>query len=403
MENTKYLIWLNMIFSNSYQTIWKIIKRHLTLYEAYCTVLARKVKLTAGQSEKINTIPLEKAEDVIKYCSENGIGIVCYDSDGYPEQLRNLEYPPLVLYYRGDLSCISSGRNITCVGTRTPSEYTVRIITEVCTELSANGFTIVSGFADGADITAHLSAVNQNRPTVCVLGCGVDYNYPRPNFRYRDEVIKNGGVILSEYAPTEGALTFHFPKRNVILACLSDATLVFEASDKSGSLITAGEAVKQNKKLLCVPPADISDTDYAGNIKLLREGAEALYGTEEVYRIYGVKKHVSVMKKDSAMEVPEVKKQKRTSKKKVPEKAMPETPAVQERVPEKPAVSEALNEQPLSPVKRQILDMLRGCTLHMDIITYKLGIEMSDVTLAVSELQIAGLIEEVAGNRFRLR
>lgn len=309
----------------------------------------------------------------------------------------------MVLYYRGNLSCISSGRNITCVGTRTPGEYTVRTITEICTELVVNGFTIVSGFAEGTDITAHLSAVNQKRPTVCVLGCGVDYNYPKPNYRYREEVIKTGGVILSEYAPTEGAINFHFPKRNVILAGLSDVTLVFEAGDGSGSLITAGEALKQNKRLLCLPPADISDKDYAGNIKLLREGAEAFYGTEEVYRIYGVKKHVSVMKKDSAVEVPEVKKTKRTLKKKVTKKATPETPAVQERVPEKTSPAEMLNEQPLSPVKRQILEMLRGCTLHMDVITYKLGIEMSDASLAISELQIAGLIEELAGNRFRLR
>ncbi len=396
MENEKYLIWFNMIFSNNYETIWKIIRSYYTLYDAYCAVVSGtcKTKLTDNQLQKLKEDSLEQAEKVVSYCSENDINIVCYDSDDYPEQLRNIQYPPIVLYYKGDISCISHGRNITCVGTRNPSEYTVATITRICTELVRNGFTIISGFAEGADVTSNLSAVSLNRPTACVLGCGVDFDYPKPNYRYREDIIKNGGVFISEYAPLDSALLYRFPKRNVILASLSYATIVFEAGKKSGSLSTAREAVKQGKKLLCVPPADIFDERYSGNIDILRTDAQPLYTAEDVFRIYGIKDYVCTESASDSTKSAKVKTRKTNNTKKDTKKKKPEKSVVEPLRPEVP-------KRPLTPAQLKILDLLENDTLHLDVIVSKLDMEISQAMVEIFDLQMMNVIEEVSGSRFR--
>lgn len=396
MENQKYLIWFNMVFNNNYQTIWKIIRSYYTLHDAYCAVVSGtcKTELTDRQRENLKEDSLERAEKVVSYCSGNDINIVCYDSDDYPEQLRNIQYPPIVLYCKGDISCVSHGKNITCVGTRNPSEYTVATITRICTELVKVGFTIISGFAQGSDITSHLSAVNLNRPTACILGCGIAVDYPKPNYHYREDIIKNGGVFISEYAPFDSALPYRFPKRNVILASLSYATIVFEASEKSGSLSTAREAVRQGRKLLCIPPADIFNKRYFGNIEILRNGAEPLYTAEDVFRIYGIKNYICTDSASDSTNSAKVKTRKTNNTKKDTKKKKSEKSAVEPLRHEVP-------ERPLTPVQLKILDLLENDTLYLDVIVSKLDMDISQAMVEIFDLQMMGVIEEVSGSRFR--
>lgn len=396
MENIKYLIWLTMVFGSTSETIWKIIKSYKSSHDAYCELMSGSCVVSPNdrQLQKVNETSLEQAEKVISYCLENGIGITGYYSSDYPAQFRNIRRPPAVLYYMGNISCLSQGKNITCVGTRCPSEYTVSTISKICTELVINGFTIVSGFAVGADIESHLTAVRLNRPTVCVLGCGIAIDYPVQNHGYREEIIKNGGVLISEFLPETKAFRGSFQKRNILLASLSKATIVFEASEKSGSLSTADEAYKQNKKLLCIPPSDISDKRYAGNIKILRTTATPLYSVEDVFSIYGIE---NAVRSNSASDCKDVMAEK-TEK---IAKSKPKDIKTEKSVTETP--DKQTTEYSLTPVQIKILDLIGNCTLHIDVIIQKMDMDISDLITELMELQIMGIIEETAGSRFRKR
>lgn len=386
MENIKYLVWLATVFGSSSANIWKILKNYDSVCDAYCSFRSGmdKMKITDTQSEKIKTTALDEAEKIVSYCRANNVGIAVYDSEEYPQQLKSMKYPPAVLYYRGDISCIQKGRNITCVGAREPSEYTFRTISSVCSELVADGFTIVSGFAVGTDITSHLEAVRLGRPTVCVLGCGIDHNYPPENAVYRNQILENGGVFISEYFPTQTSIKGSFQKRNMILASLSDATIVFEANEKSGSLSTASATVEQNKKLFCLPPADIFDQRYAGNIKLLRTTAQPLYSVDDIFKVYNLKNTVRI---NNCTNVPAEKSADTKAKFRKTEKSAP--------------VSGQVTGKPFTPVQQKILDMLENCTIHVDIIIQKLDMDISDIITEIMELQFMGVIQELPGSRYR--
>lgn len=378
MKNINYIIWLSMVFGNSTETVWKILKSYNSADKAYYEIVSGicPIKFTYNQNKNIKNISLDNANDIIIYCDKNKIKITCYLFSDYPKQFINLRYPPVVLYYRGDISCVN-GKNITCVGTRQPSRYTIDVISAICTQLVENNFIIVSGFARGADITSHLIAVKMNRPTICVLGCGIDIDYPSGHAIYKEKIIESGGVLITEYSPLERFGRGNFHKRNILLASLSRATIVFEAKKTSGSLITANEAYNMGKKVLCIPPADILDERYAGNINILRSFAIPLYSMEDVFKVYNENNKIN-----------------NTYIKNIPK-------AVSEIIqPEKP-LNKAVPEHSFTPVQQKILDLLNNCTLHMDVIINKIDIDVAQLCLEIMELQQMGVIEEVAGNRFR--
>jgi DNA processing protein len=133
----------------------------------------------------------------------------------------------------------------------------------------------------GTDITAHLAAIRAGGKTIAVKGCGIDYIYPEQNMKYTGEIVKKG-LIISEYPPGTPPKAVHFPIRNRIIAALSDALLVTEGGSQSGSLSTAGLAADFGKDVFVIPPHDIFDKDYQGNIDLLRDGAIAVYNAMDI-------------------------------------------------------------------------------------------------------------------------
>ncbi|MCM1316029.1 MAG: DNA-processing protein DprA [Prevotella sp.] len=372
MKELKYLIWLAMVFGSSSGTLWQIIRSYDTVYQAYSGLINNScpVSLSENQKNNINKISAEKAGEIISYCSDNDIFIIPYTSPEYPESLLKISNPPPVLYVQGDISCLSGGKNITCIGTRKPSEYTKKIISMICTGLVKNNFTIVSGFAMGCDIKAHMSAVGAGGKTACILGCGIDINYPVPNQLYRKSIIESGGVFISEFLPSTPAFSRNFPQRNRILSALSRATIVFEAAGKSGSLSTAGLVKSQNRKLFCIPPADISDSRYAGNIHLIRTSATPLYSVGDVLEFYGEPEKISVRKTEI-----------------------------------KPQNHEKLNiisEPEFTPLQQKILSAFgNNDVIHMDTLIDRLDMDISEIITEIMELRMSGIIEELTGNRYR--
>ncbi len=190
------------------------------------------------------------------------------------------------------MSCLESDFSISVVGTRKPSDYSVRVTSALVRELCSFGITIVSGFAVGIDITANLSAARCGGKTIAVLGCGLDRDYPKENVQYRSEIERNG-LFISEYYPLAGGTRASFPARNRILSGLSLGTVVSEAAVKSGALITANLALSQGKDIFALAPHDLFDKRYGGNVALIRDGAVCLCGVKDIvyeyYENYGHK------------------------------------------------------------------------------------------------------------------
>jgi DNA processing protein len=206
---------------------------------------------------------------------------VLIGDERYPEKLYDMAWPPLILFYEGDLDLLhrpSAG----IVGSRSCSSYGRRSTGLLSKALSKIGMVIVSGGARGVDSTAHRAALEESGKTVCVLGCGLDISYPRENAHLFSR-IREEGLVISEYPRGFGPAKWTFPMRNRIIAALSDAIIVTEAAEKSGSLHTAAFGEEINRPVYAVPH-EIFSTGGMGSNALLEMGARILYRKETLIR-----------------------------------------------------------------------------------------------------------------------
>lgn len=327
-----------------------------------------------------------------------------------------------MLYYKGNISCLNGTRTITSVGTRTPTNYGIDSAYRICGELARNGFVIVSGFAIGIDITSHIAAADAQRPTACVMGCGLDINYPKSNFMFRDIILENGGVFISEYPPGTPPHAQNFPKRNRIIAALGMATMIFEASVGSGSIITADLAAEQGREVFCLPPGDIFSKAFSGNIELLRDGATPLYGIDDVIDIFriggaldieirsgevsGVSKfgRRSIIKNESTLSSLDMIKavRKRSAARKKPEKNENNT-VKKEKTKEIKKIADNKNiTEEMTEIQKKIYALFSEEALHADFIAQKLELDTADLMTELTELEILGAIRSLPGKMFEI-
>ncbi len=196
--------------------------------------------------------------------------ITINDKD-YPVALKKIPEPPLTLYVRGK---IPKGKCFAIVGTRDYSMYGKRVALDITAELTKAGLIIVSGLAHGIDTFSHQSCLENNGKTIAVLGTGADNAsiFPKENLKLANKIIKNNGCLISELAPGKPGFAQNFPRRNRIISGLCMGVLVIEAKKRSGALITANWAKKQNKKLFAVP-GDIYKLNSYGPNNLIKQGA----------------------------------------------------------------------------------------------------------------------------------
>lgn len=286
-SNVIYRLWSVIAFGPGTAALGKLCGEYDTAEDIYTAVTQGGVQqeFSAGVIKKAEETPLSAAERVYDYCLKRGIGIVTIDDDLYPERLKKIDIPPALLFYRGDISGINDRLNISIVGARKPTEYSLRVTAGIVRVLSRLGFDIISGFATGIDICSHKAAVDSHGRTFAVLGAGIDHNYPKENFYMRDSIIENGALI-TEYLPETTPYPANFPQRNRILSGIAMSAAVIEANDKSGSLNTATHAAEQGKTVFVVPPCDLFSKKYLGNIRLMREGAVPLMGISDIIGEY---------------------------------------------------------------------------------------------------------------------
>lgn len=283
-------IWLTLAFGNANPVINYLIQKHGSAEKVRSVISENEDpeigRIIRDNSSRIQKADISQCEKIVENCTKNDIGIVIYSDEDYPRKLLNIDNPPAVLYYKGNISRINSRALFSIVGTRNPSDYSRRAAKAVARSLAECGFDIVSGFAVGIDITSQLSAVSGGGNTYAVMGCGVDCNYPKNNYEYRS-IISSHGAFISEYPPGTRPGFATFPPRNRIISGMSLGTAVIEAGVKSGSLITANHCNNQGKTLFVMPPHDIFDQRYGGNVALIRDGAVPLMSARDiVYEFY---------------------------------------------------------------------------------------------------------------------
>lgn len=221
--------------------------------------------------------------------TRDDIWIITDDDPAFPPRLAEINYPPIMLYGRGDKSILNSLHAIAVVGTRRPTPYGLEATESIVSKLVRAGITIVSGLASGIDTKAHAVTLAHKGVTLAVLGCGVDQNtiFPPENRALAGKIAAGEGAVISEYAPEAPAVKEHFPMRNRIIAGLTTGTLVVEAREKSGALITARYALEENRDVFAVPGSIFSPTS-AGPNRLIQQGARAVTDAADIMEDMGI-------------------------------------------------------------------------------------------------------------------
>ncbi|HCC83547.1 TPA: DNA-protecting protein DprA [Candidatus Uhrbacteria bacterium] len=226
--------------------------------------------------------PQALLDDTLK----RGISLVTLDDPEYPQLLRAIHDAPYVLYYRGTLPP-ADALLVGVVGSRRATDYGLRVAADLSEKLARHHLVIVSGLAWGIDEAAHKATVKANGKTIAVLGCGLDANDSYRKIQLAEEIVSKGGAIISEYPPEMPSYTHHFPIRNRIISGMSKGTLVVEAAEKSGSLITARAALMENREVFAVPGSIHSPTSVGTN-RLCRDGAHVVTSAEDILNVLGV-------------------------------------------------------------------------------------------------------------------
>ena len=234
-------------------------------------LISYAIKYKGDYKKILNAYTNNENINVINY--KNAITIL---DDNYPKKLLELDYPPLVLFYKGNIKLLNN-KCLGIVGSRDVTMYGSNVTNFIANKLKSK-YTIVSGLAKGVDSLAHLACLN-NGHTIGVLGCGIDYIYPKSNtLLYNDMAINH--LIISEYPYNLKPQKYYFPFRNRIIAALSDKLIVTSAKEKSGTMITVNEMLKLNKDVYCVP-YHYDEIDGSGCNRLILEGANILL-TEDI-------------------------------------------------------------------------------------------------------------------------
>lgn len=287
MSALKFWVWLteqNRLGGPARQALLEHFGSPEEVYYAEPGDLLQVEGITADQVQALENKSLDRAQSILEECARKDIFLLTAQDALYPQRLKNIYDPPLLLYGRGSMPLFDEEAAVAVVGTRSCSPYGIRTAERFGFEMSKQGGLVVSGLARGIDAASQLGALRAGGLTAAVLGCGVDVVYPPENDRLYEDVAASG-VLLSEYPPGAEPFGWHFPARNRILSGLCLATLVVEAPEKSGALITAATALEQGRDVFAIPgPLDAEGS--VGCNRLIRDGAGLATESWDILREY---------------------------------------------------------------------------------------------------------------------
>lgn len=255
------------------------------------------INLSKKDIYNLKNISLNIKENLVKYIShfnlddikeklyENSIQYICIEDKEYPGKLRNIYNPPILLFYKGDLSIINNNLNIAMVGSRKPTPYGINCANRISYELSERNINIISGLALGIDSCCHRGCIKGKGKTIAVLASSLDNIRPSTNESLANDILEDGGLILSEYNVGHITTRGNFPARNRIISGISDGVIVVEAGERSGALITADLGLDQGKNIFAVPGHINSDLSK-GCHKIIKDGAKLIENIDDILNEY---------------------------------------------------------------------------------------------------------------------
>ena len=250
--------------------------------EAIDKAMIENKKIKSYSELQINEA-IQKANGIIQECAKNNINIITFLDDDYPYRLKSISDPPVILYYKGDIKCLSKSNSVAIIGSREPTEYGMRIAKSLGASFGKRDYVVVSGLAIGCDACGHEGCLDENGKTVAVMAGGLDKIYPAKNERLAQRILDSGGCLISEYPPYTSALKSYFVERDRLQSGLSDGVLVVETAEKGGTLHTVRYAIEYNRHLACYnhPPEYLAEEKTFGNQKLIKEGKAMAVSNED--------------------------------------------------------------------------------------------------------------------------
>ncbi|MDD5711180.1 MAG: DNA-processing protein DprA [Smithellaceae bacterium] len=305
-----------------------------------------------------------------KLLADKGASVITYKDDSYPRSLLNIFDFPVLIYFKGTIK--EDDIDIAVVGSRTATTYGKFCTDRLCRELAANGVTIVSGMARGIDSAAHRGAIAAKGRTIAVLGSGIDVIYPQENTGLFKQIIDSGAVI-TEFPPGTPPTASNFPSRNRIISGLSWGVVVVEATDKSGSLITAKIALEQGRDVFAVPGSVDSPTSR-GPHRLIKEGAKLVENANDIM--------VEILPQLERV---------RTDKQPTLDPAMMKT---------LPSNKGEKSKTELNETERSLISHISAFPVHIDEIIGSTGLKPAEVLNILLNMEIKGVVTQLPGKRF---
>ena len=278
-------IWLSLACTPGKETFAKLNNRFSSPEDIYNADKEEIAACISSKSRDYNSLidkDTAKAEKILNFCTSKNVGIVTYYDSFYPNSLRSIKNPPVLLYYRGKLPDFNSEFFVSVVGMRRLTDYGRKNTFSIAADLAVAGATIVSGMAIGIDGVAHAGALSVGKTTVAVIGSGIDICYPPAHKRLAREIVKSG-CVMTEYAPGTRPEKHNFPVRNRIISALSSVTLVIEGRERSGALITARHAKEQGRSVYAFPGNVGNRNSEASNL-LIKNGAKLFTSADDIVR-----------------------------------------------------------------------------------------------------------------------
>ena len=396
-------IWLaqkKKISDHSKQQLIQHISDPEELYCADRAFLSALPDMTENIQEELMDKDLTLAESILKQCNRKQIRLICYHDDGYPQRLRDIYDPPMVLYCIGKVPPWDELPVVGIVGTRDASTYGINTAKRFGQQIAVCGAAVVPGGAAGIDSAAMEGALAGNGPVVCVMGCGVDVVYPAKNRGLFDKVTQTG-CLISELPPGERPKPWYFLYRNRIITGISNALLVVEAPEKSGALNSARHGMEQGREVYVVP-GNVDSHTCAGSNQLLQEGAIPALSGWDVLSGYASVYPGKIQKRDipAALVKPEPELKQPTQ---IPEPVSPGKRASDKKSIDKEEKSTysvvnnptaALNQE-----EQQVLARIPREPVSTDAVIAGLDLTSGAVRSILTKLTLKGLVQNHPGGR----